>query len=162
MENANTIGRYNGVVFNAEPLVDCLEAIKAQHKLQWDELDQSAKGLVLNPDYQRLLEGNALGRYVIFTARKDGNLVGNCGVWLYNSTHTQDLMASEDTLFLQKEHRKGRTGIKFFQYCESVLKELGVVEISFSVSPSNNVWKVWERLGYSIKTYQMAKVIKDK
>lgn len=157
----NSLGFYNGVAFNAEPLLDCLEAIKSQHKLQWDELDQSAKGLVLDPDYDRLLEGNALGRYIIFTARKDGILVGNCGIWLYESTHTKDLMASEDTLFLQKEYRKGRTGIKFFQYCEEVLRSLGVVEVSFSVSPNNNVWKVWERLGYSIKTYQMAKVIKE-
>ena len=161
MDNADTLGRYNGIKFSAEPLIDCLEEVKSLHRLQWDELEQGANGLELKPDYARLLEGNALGRYIIFTARKDGVLVGNCGIWLYESTHTQDLMASEDTLFLKKEFRKGRTGIKFFQYCEQVLKALGVVEISFSVSPSNNVWKVWERLGYSIKTYQMAKVIKD-
>ena len=82
METTNTIGRYNGVEFNAEPLEGCLELIKKQHQLQWDELDQGAKGLQLKPDYERLLEGNALGRYIIFTARKDGELVGNCGVWL--------------------------------------------------------------------------------
>jgi GNAT superfamily N-acetyltransferase len=160
MENAETLGRYNGITFSAEPLLDCLEEIKAQHQLQWDELKQGEHGLVLKPNYDGLLAGNALGKYIVFTARKDGVLVGNCSVWLYESNHTQDLMATEDTLFLQKEFRKGRTGIKFFQYCEEVLKRLGVVEIAFSVSPSNNVWKVWERLGYSIKSYQMAKVIR--
>jgi hypothetical protein len=161
MDSNKTLGEYNGVKFSAEPLADCLEEIKAQHQLQWDELLQGEHGLELKPDYERLLDGNAQGKYIIFTARKDGVLVGNCGIWLYNSTHTQDLMATEDTLFLQREYRKGRTGIKFFQYCEAVLKALGVVEISFSVSPTNNVWKVWERLGYSIKNYNMAKVIKD-
>lgn len=159
MENNQTLGEFNGVKFGVEPMEFILEELKVLHKMQWDELTMGDQGLELLPDYDKLLAGNLDGKYIVFTARKGGDLIGNCGVWLYESSHTRDLMAKEDTLFLHPAHRKGLVGVRFFKYCEEVLRQLGVVEVTFTVSPKNNVWKVWQRLGYELKMYQMAKVL---
>lgn len=147
---ANAIGaetdEYNGITFHVERLSSCLEEVKAHHVMQWAEVERAREGL--NPDYATMLDREAKGSYVLFTARKDGVLVGNTGCYLYRSTHNQKLAAKEDTMFLVPAERKGRTAIKFFQFCERQLFSLGVEEITVSTKVTNNVHKLWERQGY--------------
>jgi len=161
MENADKLGRDNGIKFNAEPLMDCLQEVKRLHLLQWEELKMSARGLEFNPDYDKFLESNLEGKYVVFTARQNGMLVGNSAFWLFPSTYTQKVTAQEDNIYLLPEFRKGLVGIKFFKYCEEVLKSIGVSEINFSFSENSDqrMKKIWERMGYTMKYIQMSKVL---
>lgn len=154
-------GEYQGVTFQVERLRDCLEELKPLHHAQWMETDAYRHGQGLNPDYAGMIASERNGGYLLFTARKDGVLIGNCGIYLFKSTHTQKLTASEDTLFILKEHRAGRLGIKLFQYCEAILYGLGVHEVRFKVKTGNNVWKVWQRLGYQITGIEMSKQLQE-
>lgn len=147
----NTIGdekeEYNGVTFQVERLADCFDEVVAQHQAQWDEVEKVREDL--NPDYEGVLARERAGTYVLFTARKDGELVGNTGCYLFRSMHNQDLSAKEDTMYLAPEVRKGRTAIKFFRYCESQLRRTGVEEITVQVKTTNKAYMLWEREGYT-------------
>lgn len=156
-----TPGEYQGVTFQVERLRDALEELKPLHLAQWLETDAYRHGQGLNPDYPGMIESERAGRYLLCTARKDGVLVGNCAVYLFRSTHTQRLTASEDTLFVLKEHRAGRLGIELFKYCERILQGLEVREVRFSVKTCNRVWKAWQRQGYQITAYQMSKQLQE-
>ena len=154
-------GGYQGVTFQVERFSDCLEELKPLHEAQWLETDAYRHGQGLNPDYDGMIASERNGGYILFTARKDGVLIGNCGVYLFRSTHTQQLNASEDTLFILQDHRAGRLGIKLFQYCEAILYGLGVHEVRFKVKTGNRVWKAWQRLGYDITGIEMSKQLQN-
>lgn len=50
--------------------------------------------------------------------RRDGELLGNCAMYLDRVAHTQTTIATEDLLYLLPEVRKGRAVIKFVTYVE--------------------------------------------
>lgn len=155
MLDPSTLCRYEDVTFQLERLADCLDELKELHELHYEE--QGDKRYPLAYNYETALRRNSDGSLLVFTARKDGEMVGHCCVWLFESMHTGQVMAKDDTLFVKKEHRKGRIAIKFFQYCEAVLRAAGVAEVLITLNVANPVWKVWKRLGYRIKCYQMSK-----
>ena len=102
----------------------------------------------LNPDYEAFTRYERSGRYLLFTLRKDGRLLGNCAVYLDRSTHTQTLIATEDTLYLLPEARRGRAARRFVAYVEDALRELGVREIHITVKTVNKAGRFLQMLGY--------------
>lgn len=137
----------NGITFQMERFSTIAPEVKAQHVAQWEEVEEAREGLCPNYDY--VLTCEQQGKYVLFTARRDGKLVGNTGCYLYNSLHTNKPAAKEDTMYVVPEERRGRTAIYFFQYCERQLVKLGAQEITVSTKTSNDVHRLWERQGYT-------------
>lgn len=150
----------DGLTFQVERMRDVVEEIKPLHFAHWQETELYRHGQPFNPDYESFMSSERAGRYMLFTVRHQGELVGNCAVYVQRCTHTQIWVATEDTLFIRSDHRKGRVGIKFFRYCESILNALGVTEVRFSVKTVNRVWKAWQREGYAITAYEMTKQLK--
>lgn len=150
----------DGLTFQIERMRDVVEEIKPLHLAHWKETELYRHGQPFNPDYESFIASERAGRYILFTVRHEGELVGNCAVYVQRCTHTQMWVATEDTLFIRSDHRKGRAGVKFFRYCENILKALGVTEVRFSVKTVNRVWKVWQREGYAITAYEMTKQLK--
>jgi N-acetylglutamate synthase-like GNAT family acetyltransferase len=58
------------------------------------------------------------------------------------------MTAFEDIYFIKKEYRKGRVGIKLFQYAESVLKGIGVNRIIMHTKVHLDHSRLFEYLGY--------------
>jgi hypothetical protein len=57
--------------------------------------------------------------------------------------------AFEDVYYIKKEYRRGRTGIKLFQYAEKVLKEIcGVNRIIMHTKVHMDNSRLFEYLGY--------------
>ena len=94
------------VVFARERIESIVGEIKLLHQAHWNETEAHRHRLVLNPDYDVFIRYERAGRYVLFTLRSDGQLQGNCALYLDKSTHTQTLIATEDTLYLLPEARK--------------------------------------------------------
>jgi len=138
---------YGGCSFQVERLSDLLPQIREMHVQQWNEVEQARD--ILNPDYDSILQSERDGRDLLFTARKDGELVGNVGCYLYRSLHTQNQCAREDAMYLIPAVRKGRLAIKFFEFCERNLVALKAQEITITTKTSNDVHKLWERKGYA-------------
>jgi len=156
---------YEGATFQVERLSDpaVLEAVQQQHQEQWDEVERARK--VFNPDYPSTLERERDGIYVLFTARRDGVLIGNVGCYLLKSVHNQLPIAREDTMYVVPEERKGLVASKFFDYCEHQLRRLGVMEITITTKKINDkdnpkrdrLHIVWMRKGYEYAGRELTK-----
>lgn len=156
------------ITFQKERMADCLEDLKILHRLHWEETEGYRHGLPLNPDYTRYLSYERMNYYHLFIARSDGMMVGNCGVYVQKSMHTQlpvadlradDCIANEDTLFLMRMARGPGVAKRFFEFVEQHLtREMNVVEIRISVKLGNRVSKLWEEMGYQPTAMQFTKV----
>jgi N-acetylglutamate synthase-like GNAT family acetyltransferase len=152
---------YKEFTFAVERMVHVMEEIKPLHRAHWDETEQHSHGLPFNPDYQAFLRYEQAGQYVLFTMRKDGDLLGNCAMYLNKSTHTQTLLATEDTLFILPEARKGWAAIRFVYYIEKSLRQLGAREIKISVKSINKAGRFFEMLGYKHVENGLSKMLES-
>lgn len=142
-----------------EFLENVLDEIKPVHRAHWEETEGYRHGIALDPDYDYMVNAERTGRFMLFTVRTNKQLVGNCMMYLTQSTHTRKWVAEEDTIFIDKEHRKGRIGIKLIQYVERVLATLGVTEIRVTVKTVNRVGDLLQALGYQHTANQLIKVL---
>jgi len=147
--------------FAVERIEDIEDEIKPLHKSHWNETEGHRHGLPFNPDYQTFIRYERAGRYVLFTLRRDGVLLGNCAMYLDRSAHTQTLIATEDTLYLLPEARKGRTAMRFVAYVENALKQIGAEEICITVKMVNKAGKFFQFLGYRQVETGFTKILED-
>lgn len=149
-----------GVRFAAERMEDVVDEIRPLHEAHWLETEKYRHGLTLNPDYAAFIAHERAGRFLLFTARdlRDGRMVGNCAVYLTRSTHTGDLVCTEDTMFLLPEWRIGRLAIDFFKFGERAATQLGAREGRVSVK-SEAVARLWRRIGYRDAGIQLSKIL---
>lgn len=147
------------LVFSVERLEDILEEIKPLHQTHWKETEAHRHGIEFNPDYAKFIVYEQAGHCVVFTLRKEGRLLGNFSLYLDQSMHTKTLMATEDTLFLMPEVRKGRNAMRFIEYAEKCLKSLGVREISVSVKLVNKAGRFFQMIGYRHVENGLTKVL---
>jgi GNAT superfamily N-acetyltransferase len=152
---------YEDMVFARERMEDIASEMKLLHQAHWNEMEAHRHGLALNPDYGIFIRYERAGRYILFTLRNDGRLHGNCALYLDKSTHTQTLIATEDTLYLLPEARKRRAARQFIKYCENALKSLGVKEINVSVKTVNKAGRFFRMLGYRHVENGLSKILED-
>jgi GNAT superfamily N-acetyltransferase len=111
----------------------------------------------LEPDYdayKRLAEAKMLR---CITCRNDEELIGYIIFTITPHLHYKScITAYEDIYFIKKEYRKGRIGIKLFQYAEKVLKERGINRIVMHTKVHLDNSKLFEYLDYKFtdKLYQ--------
>lgn len=148
------------LTFQKESLKDCLEEMKPVWHAHWKETEGYRDGLGFNPDYKLYLEYERIGYYHLFTARHEGELVGDCGMYVRKSMHTQTIDATEDTIYLYPAYRKGHNGAKFLAFVEEYLtKKMSVREIKTDIKLSNErVAKLMQRIGYRPRSIQYSKV----
>jgi hypothetical protein len=138
---------------------DIRQEVRPLHKAHWDETEEHRHNLEFNPDYATFIRYEQAGRYVLFTLRIDDKLMGNCAMYLDMSAHTQTLIATEDTLYLLPEARRGKRAIHFVRYIEDSLMQLGVKEISVSVKTVNKAERFFRMLGYKHVENGLAKIL---
>lgn len=148
-------------VFAAERMEDILEEIKPLHQAHWKETEEHRHGLEFNPDYETFIKYERAGRCIVFTLRSGGRLMGNFALYLNKSMHTQTLFATEDTLFLVPEARKGRVAMRFIGYAEQALKQLGVREIDVSVKLVNKAGRFFQMIGYKHVENGLSKILEN-
>ena len=137
------------IEYKEEKLGDFLEEIKTLLPDHYDELSVS-KMFPLSPNYDLYLELQKTGNLVCITARDSGVLVGYILFIVTPHLHYKSCMtAVEDIYFVRKDYRKGRTGIKLFQFAEKYLKEQGVHRVIFGTKVHLDNSKLFEYLGYT-------------
>lgn len=155
------VGRY---VLAPVRFHDVIEDLKVLHRRHWDETETHRNQVKeLNPDYERFLEVERQGRLLVIGAidMDTGQLVGNVTLYLAKSMHTQERIATEDTLFLLPEHRRGRLGVSLIEYAETAMRHLGVTELTVDVKLVNDVGPMLERLGYQPVGTRYVKNLKE-
>ncbi len=149
------------MIFAEENFADCLEELKPLHIAHWMETENYRQGLPFNPNYERYKTFAEVGFYRLFTARDNGKVVGNIGMYVTQSMHTQTKIAQEDTLFLLPEARRGFTASKFIRFVESVLVSEGVEEINITIKRTNAMDVLMRRLGYTHAANLFTKITGD-
>lgn len=125
--------------------IDELEKIFPEH---YDELCVT-KDFALEPDYDAYRRMAAAGMLRTITCRCDGELIGYIVFIVQPHLHYKSCMtAFEDIYYVKKEYRKGRVGIRLFQYAESVLKQRGVKRIIMHTKIHLDNSRLFEYLGY--------------
>jgi len=152
---------YEGCLILAERIEDLVDEIKPLHAAHWAETESYRHGIELNADYDYMVNAERQGRFILFTVRYEGTLVGNCMMYLSKSTHTQKWVAEEDTIFILPEYRKGRLGVRLIRYVEDVLRNMGISEIRITVKTVNTVAKLMMRMGYAHTGNQLTKVFEE-
>ena len=140
--------RYGDFVFSLERIEAIAEEIKPLHQAHWNETEGHRHGLPFNPDYAAFVRYERAGRYVLLTLREGGRLSGNCAMYLDKSMHTQTIIATEDTLYLLPDARKGRVARHFVAYIERAMRQLGAREIHITVKTVNKAGRFFRMLGY--------------
>ena len=146
------------MIFAIEPLETSWAEMVMLAKGHWQETEGYRHDQPFNPSYERYLQYAKIGCFLQFTARDEGRMVGFCGMYVVPSMHTQCKIANEDTWFLLPEYRgKGRTIIRFYDFIESELKKMDVVEVSMTVPPEGRAAKLLDYLDYTPVKMQYSK-----
>ena len=131
--------------------VDALQFLPEFEKLfplHYEELCVT-KEFPLEPDleaYQALAKAKMLR---CITCRADGELIGYIVFTISRHMHYRSCVtAFEDLYFVRKDFRKGRVGIKLFQYAEKVLKQFGINRIVMHTKIHLDNSRLFEYLGY--------------
>lgn len=107
------------------------------------------KDFPLDPDYAAYDRMQKAGMLRAITCRSDGELVGYIIFFVHPHIHYKSCVtAFEDLYYVKKEFRKGRVGIKLFQFAESVLKGTGVHRIIMHTKIHMDNSRLFEYLGY--------------
>jgi len=128
--------------------IDFIEEFMQVLPLHYDELCVT-KEFPLNPDWDAYKNMANSGMLRTITCRNDGELIGYIAFFIQPHVHYKDCKtAYEDVYFIKKEYRKGRVGIKLFQYAEKVLKERGINRIIAHTKIHLDNSRLFEYLGY--------------
>jgi GNAT superfamily N-acetyltransferase len=107
------------------------------------------KDYELEPDYAAYDNLYKAGCLRAVTCRSDGELIGYIIFIVQPHLHYRScITAFEDLYYVKKEYRKGRTGIKLFQYAEQVLKAGGINRIIMHTKIHQDHSRLFEYLGY--------------
>jgi GNAT superfamily N-acetyltransferase len=125
-----------------------VKELSALYQEHYDELSVT-KEFQMEPNYEMfdLLQDAKMLR--VITCRVDGELAGYIVFVVQPHMHYKScLTAFEDAYFISKPYRKGRIGIKLFQYAEEVLKGIGVNRIIYGTKVHLDNSRLFEYLGY--------------
>lgn len=150
---------YGEFTFSRERMEGIVEEMKPLHQSHWNETEEHRHAMTLNPDYETFIRYERAGRYVLFTLRSEGKLLGNCAMYLDMSAHTQTLIATEDTLYLLPEARRGRVAMRFVAYVEESLQQIGAKEINITVKTVNKAGRFFRMLGYRLVENGLTKIL---
>jgi hypothetical protein len=134
------------ITFQRETLFDVIEDIDHLLKIHHEEV--SPYRVEIDPMWSDYAVLERMGRYVLFTARCDGVLVGYAAFFFNKHFHHAGLtVAISDVLFLHPEHRKGTgAGIGLIKFSEFELKKIGATNINWHVP--EHLSAVMRHLGY--------------
>jgi len=112
------------------------------------------------PDYESYERMANAGMLRCITCRCDGLLIGYMVFIITPHLHYKSCKtAIEDVYFVKKEFRKGRVGIRLFQYAESVLKQFGVQRVVMHTKVHLDNSKLFEYLGYKMTDKVFSKML---
>lgn len=153
----------DGHTFAVERLRDILDEMKVLHSAHWAEKEEAPHRPPFNPDYATFIYYENTGRCLVCTVRDEKNLlIGNFSLYIERSMHTQALIATEDTLYLIPEARKGRVAQRLIDFGERALQQIGVTEINVTVKLNNKHGRFFQMLGYEHVSNGLTKLLETR
>ena len=92
----------------------------------YEEIARNKQVMVLKPDEETYRKSEEMGTIFILSARQNDVLIGYSVNFVSNHLHYADLkLAQNDLLFISKEHRGGRVGLRLIKDTENHARSLG-------------------------------------
>jgi predicted GNAT superfamily acetyltransferase len=118
----------------------------------WDEIALNKDLMALKPDEARYYAMEKEGKVLILAAWDGDELVGYSVNFLVNHLHYADLnLCSNDLLFVSKEHRQSRTGLKLMKETEIKAKGVGAELMLWHAKPDTALSAMLPRLKYNVQ-----------
>lgn len=115
------------ITCHVESLAEHLEEIKVLLPLHYEELALNKDKVPLSPRYDIYVAREKAGELLFVTVRQAGEMVGYFIGFVAPGLHYSTcLTCVMDIFYVRKDLRKGRTGIRLFQFVRAELKRRGV------------------------------------
>ena len=135
--------------FALENLAKVRREIEPLLQKHYDEIALNKDIIKLNPDWEGYAKLDAINALRVYTARKDGKLVGYFVVIVSKSLHYRDhLFANNDIIFLAKSARRGLTGMKLIKYAVEALRAEGITKLHVNTKAHQPFDPILERMGF--------------
>lgn len=149
--------------YAVERYADTLPEMMPIYRTHYGELiermgEDGANMSPFNPRFDAYIDANDRGELVHFVVRKDGEPVGYANVYVTLDMHNQDLIATEDAIFILPGHRNG-IGRKLTIGIVKALKAAGVKRAHMTAAIDPRAAKLWGRLGFKHTGVRMTKYL---
>jgi len=135
--------------FALENLAKVRREIEPLLEEHWKEIALNKEIIKLNPDWRAYAELDSINALRIYTARKEGKLMGYFVILVSRSLHYKDhLFANNDIVFLRKSARRGLTGLKLVKFAVESLQAEGVTKLHVNTKTHQPFDPIMERLGF--------------
>lgn len=153
------------VIIGHEKIAEIHRELRPLHEMHFNEVEAHLLDAPFDPDYSSHCMQEKLSRFVLFTLRVDGALVGYLQYYVFRNPYSQHVrMAKEDALFIKEEARGRGYAKPLIDFAENALRQLGCSVLGISSrgpSGSTDVGQYFERLGYFPVAMYYAKRMKD-
>jgi hypothetical protein len=116
----------------------------------YKELTLHRDKIKLAPDWELYDKMEKTGNFYLLTARDDetNKLIGYSAWFVKPHIHYKEtIVASNDVLFLDKDHRQGMTGVRLIKYSEQEMRRYAH-KITWHVKGEPDFRPILHRLGY--------------
>ena len=118
----------------------------------YEEIARNKHVMVLKPDEETYRKSEEMGTIFILSARQNDQLIGYSVNFVTNHLHYADLkLAQNDLLFISKEHRGGRIGLKLIKETEKHATLLGCKLMLWHAKESTTLAHMLPRLKYGVQ-----------
>ena len=118
----------------------------------YEEIARNKHVMVLKPDEETYRKSEEMGTIFILSARQGDKLIGYSVNFVTNHLHYADLkLAQNDLLFISKEHRGGRIGLKLIKETEKHATSLGCKLMLWHAKESTTLAHMLPRLKYGVQ-----------
>lgn len=120
-------------VLGIEKVADIEEDLRVIHADHYAETETLYLKSPFDPDYPAWAQLEREGKFVLFTTRVAGKLVGYLQYYVFWDTHSRHtLIGREDAFYLKPEVRGRGLAPKMLEYAEDILVKLGCKYIGMS------------------------------
>ena len=118
----------------------------------WDEIALNKDVMVLKPYEEKYRAAEEQGTIFILAAWQDDVLIGYSVNFVTNHLHYADMkLCSNDLLFVKKEYRQGRAGMKLMKDTEAKAKSLGCQLMLWHAKESTPLADILPRMKYRVQ-----------
>ena len=118
----------------------------------YEEIARNKQIMKLKPDEETYRKMESAQQIFILSARQDDVLIGYSVNFVTNHLHYADLrIAQNDLLFISKEHRGGRIGLKLIRETENHATSLGCKLMLWHCKENTTLSSLLPRIKYGVQ-----------
>jgi hypothetical protein len=149
------------LTFQQESIREIWREMDELLSLHYEEVALYKSLIKLEPMWNQYFALEDLGRFIIYTVRDDGVLVGYGAFFVTPHMHYgSTVVAMNDVLFIHPEYRKSTGGYRLIKFCDESLRQRGDIhKITWHVKIAKDWTKVLHKLGYADEEIMCGKMV---